>query len=441
MKPRNLVVAAVLLAALSGAVWWAKRHPESASSTTNTPPAPKLAAISDSAVQQIELKKKDGSTVVLDRKNGKWTITSPESVPADQDAVGTIVSSLNPVTADSVVEDKPSDLSKYGLTTPSLTVTIKEKTGKSNQLAFGDDVPAGSLVYARTNLRPAVYTVSNSVKSSFDKTLNDLRDKRLLTFDSNQVTRVELVSGKSDTEFGKNNQNEWQILKPKPYRADSFQVEELLRKLGDAKMDLSSNSADVKKTDAAFSAGQRVGTAKVSDAAGTQTLEIKKDKDDYYAESSVVKGVYKVSSDLGKEIEKPLDDFRNKKIFDFGFSDPTKIEVQQGDTTKVYQKSGDNWKLNANTMDARSIQAFIDKLRDLSASRFVDTGFATAMLSIAVTSNSGKRIEKVEFAKSPNGYIARRENEPALYELDAKSVNDILEASNNIKQTASAPKK
>jgi hypothetical protein len=80
-------------------------------------------------------------------------------------------------------------------------------------------------------------------------------------------------------------------------------------------------------------------------------------------------------------------------------------------------------------------------LRDLSANKFIDSGFATPMLSVAVTSNSGKRVEKVEFAKSANGYIARRENEPALYELDAKSVNDILEASNNIKQTASAPKK
>ena len=114
MKPRNLLVAAVLLAALSGVVWWAKRHPQSSGSAANTPPAPKLADISDAAVQQIELKKKDGSTIVLDRKSGKWVITAPEFLRADQDAVATIVSSLNPVTADSIVEDKPSDLKKIG---------------------------------------------------------------------------------------------------------------------------------------------------------------------------------------------------------------------------------------------------------------------------------------------------------------------------------------
>jgi len=112
MKPRNLLVAAILLAALSGAVWWAKRHPAS-SAAANTPAAPKVAEISEATVQQVELKKKDGSSLDLDRKSGKWAITAPEAVPADQDAVSTLVSALSPVTADSVVEDKPSDLSKY----------------------------------------------------------------------------------------------------------------------------------------------------------------------------------------------------------------------------------------------------------------------------------------------------------------------------------------
>jgi len=441
MKSRNLLVAAVLLAALSGAVWWAKRHPQSAGSTANTPPTPKLADISEAAVQQIELKKKDGSIVTVDRKNGKWTITAPESLTADQEAVGSILSSLNPLTADSIVEDKPSDVSKYGLTTPSLTVTVKEKAGKTDQFMFGDDVPAGSLVYARSNSHPAVYAVSSSVKSSFDKGVNDLRDKRLLTFDSNRLTRLELISGKSDIEFGKNNQNEWQILKPEPYRADSFQVEELLRKLADAKMDLSGNSSDFKKANASFANGQRAATAKVSDAAGTQTLEVHKDKDDYYAESSVVKGAYKISADIGKQLEKPIEDFRNKKVFDFGFSEPTKIEVQQGDTAKTYQKSGQDWKLNGSVMDPGSVQAFMDKVRDLAASKFLESGFSTPVLTIAITSNNGKRVEKVAFAKSANGYIARRENEPGLYELDAKSVADILEASKNIKQSAPSPKK
>jgi hypothetical protein len=436
MKPRNLLIAAVLLAALSGVVWWAKKHPQPSATSSSTSTSPKLADIPDAQIQSIDLKKRDGSAVDLARKDGKWVITAPESYPADQDAASSVASALSPLTADSIVDDNPADLAKYGLKSPSLTVTVHEKNGKSPELLFGDDVPAGSLVYARLESSPKVYAVSSSVKTSFDKSVNDLRDKRLLTFDSNKLTRADLISAKSDIEFGKNNQGDWEILKPQPYRADSFQVEELLRKLTDAKMDLSGSADDAKKAASAFAAGQQVATVKVTDASGTQTLDVRKNKDDYYARSSVVKGTYKVSSDLGKELEKPLDDFRNKKIFDFGFSDPTKIEVQQGTNAKTLTRSGTDWKINGKTMDPGTVQAFIDKLRDLSATKFVTSGFTTPELSVAVTSNDGKRFEKAEFAKTADGYIARRENEPALYQLDAKSVNDLLDASKAIKPAA-----
>lgn len=435
MKPRNLLIAAVVLAALSGGVWYAKRHPDLGQTTSTTPPAPKIADIPGTQVKEIELTKKGAPTVTLQREGSKWSITTPEALPADQDTVSGIVSSLSPITADSVVEDKTTNPGQFGLTNPSLVVKVTDKNGKTQTLTFGDDLPAGSLVYAEYNSNPKVYAVSSSVKSSFDKSLNDLRDKRLLTFDSNKLTGVELDSSKGGAiDFGKNNQNDWVILKPKPYRADSFQVEDLVRKLGDAKMDLTGTTDDQKKAEAAFAAGTLAGTAKVTDASGTETLEVKKDKTDYYARSSVVKGVYKVSNDLGTEVAKSLDDFRNKKLFDFGFVDPMKVELQQGASDKAYVKSGQDWKLNGKTIDPASIQAFIDKLRDLAATKFVDTGFTTPEFTVTVVSNDGKRVEKVEFAKVADGYIAQREGEPALYQLDAKTVDDILRAGSDIRQ-------
>jgi hypothetical protein len=440
MKSRNLLIAAVLLAVLSGAVWWSKRHPEAAQSASATPSNPKLVDIPEAQIQSIDLKKKDGSVVAVERKGDKWAITQPQPYATDQDAVNSLASSLNPASADNTVEDKATDFGKYGLTTPSLSVAVHQKNGKISNIIFGDDVPAASLVYARVGTDPKVYAVASSVKTSLDKNVNDLRDKRLLAFNSNNLSRIELVSGKSDIEFGKNNANDWQIIKPQPYRADSFQVEELLRKLTDAKMDLSTSADDARKAEATFASGKPIASAKVSDAAGTQTLDVRKNKDDYYARGSTVKGVYKVSSDLGKELEKSLDDFRNKKVFDFGFSDPTKIEVSGSPGDKTYIRSGTDWKLNGQVMDPGSVQAFIDKLRDAAATKFATTGFSSPVMTVAVTSNDGKRFERVEFAKTNDGYLARRQNEPALYQLDSKTVNDILEAGKTIKPAASGKK-
>jgi hypothetical protein len=262
-----------------------------------------------------------------------------------------------------------------------------------------------------------------------------------MAFDSTQVSRVELASASSDIEFGKVNQTDWQIVKPGPYRADSFQVEDILRKLSDAKMDLAA-----KPDDAPFNTGKPIVKASVTDAAGVQTLDVRQNKDDYYARSSQVPGTFKISADLGKLLSKPMDEFRNKKLFDFGFSDLSKLEIQQTTGDKTYTRSGTDWKSGtqnpgSQNVDPGTVQTVIDKLRDLAATAFVTAGFTAPDITFTAVSNDGKRIEKVEFSKIADGYIARREGQPSLYKLEAKSVNDILEVAAAIKPTVPAAKK
>ena len=439
MGLRNLLVALVIAAGLGGAVWFALKHPPGSETKAPADTSVKVVNIPEDQIKQIEVKKRDGSTITLAHENRKWSLIGKENYPADQDAASGLAGALAPLTAD-FLENKASDPTGYGLAPPALTVTVTRTNGKSDQILIGDDVPGGSQTYVERAGDPKVYLASTSLRSSFDKQVNDLRDKRLMTFDSDKVTRIELDAKKQSIEFGKNNQNDWQILKPKPYRADSFSVEDLLRKLKDAKMDLSVSAEDAKKAEAEFASGQPVATARVTDASSTQTLDVRKNKDSYFARSSAVKGVFKVSTDLGTGLDKSLDDFRNKKLFDFGFTDPTRIEVHNGSASWTYVKSGSDWKSNGKTMDSGAVQSVIDKLRDLAATKFVDTGFTTPALDMTVTSNDGKRVEKVEFSKTADGYIAQRVNEPALYQLDAKSVDDILKEIKEVKVAAAKKK-
>ena len=432
MKPRSLLAAAIVLAALSGVVWWAKKHPQADSSLTATTTL-KLVNVPTDQLQQITIAKKDAPPISLSHQTGKWEITSPQNLPADQDSIASIASALSPLNADSVVDDKAADLGKYGLTSPSLKVDYKLKNGKSGSVSFGDDAPAGSLVYVKDGSNPKVYAASTSTKTSFDKSVTDLRDKRLLTFNSDKLTSLEVGGKKGDFTFAKNNQGDWQIVKPAPYRADTFQVEDLLRKLQDARMDLSGQDKDQKKNTTLFSLSQPFAAVKATDASGTQTLTVRKNANDYYAKSSVVTGVFKVPSDLGSSLDKSVDDFRNHKLFDFGFNDPTKFEIRNGSSDSVYNKSGQDWKLNGKTLDAASVQAVIDQLRDLSASSFPATGFVNPSIEISVTSNNGKRFERVSFAKTGDHYTAKRDGEPSLYAVSAKGVDDAVKAFASIK--------
>lgn len=430
MKMRGLLVAVIVLVALAGGVYWSnKAKQKEASKPADASSAPKILAVPADQVTKLEISKKGGETIVAERKSGRWELTAPKPLPADQDTIGSILSTVSSLNADRLIEDKATDFAQYGLTQPSIELTITQKDGKNRELLIGDESPTGSNFYARLQGDPRVFTVASFAKTAFDKTSQDLRDKRLLTFDSGKLTRVELAAKGPAVEFGKNNQNDWQILKPQPMRADGGQVEELIGKLRDAKMDLSGSADDAKKAASAFASGAKVAVVKVTDASGTQQLEVKKAKDNtYYAKSSAVEGVHKAAADLGSALDKNVDDFRNRKVFDFGWSDPSKIEIRDGDKQTVFQKTGDKWTAGGKALASTSMQKMIDQLRDLSATKFPDKGFTTPSLDLTVTSNDGKRVERVSLAKNGNDWFARREGEPSLYQVDAKSVEDLQKA-------------
>ena len=100
-----------------------------------------------------------------------------------------------------------------------------------------------------------------------------------------------------------------------------------------AEMDVSAISQPFKQADDGFAGGMPLATVKVIGDSGTETIEIRKNKDEYYAKASVGGGIYKISPTTSEGIVKTPDDFRDKKLFDFGDDDPDKVELQDGSKT------------------------------------------------------------------------------------------------------------
>jgi hypothetical protein len=434
MKSKSLLIASFLLLALSGVIWWSNKKAAKADKAPVESTTVKLLSLPEDQIQSIEIKKRTGNSVHLQRDDSKWQISAAEPLRADPDAVSSMLSSLSSLSSDRTVEEKATSLDQYGLTQPAMELSITGKNKKSTKLLFGDDTPSGSAVYAAIAGDPRVFVLSSYKKSSFEKSANDLRDKRLLPFDSDKVSSFELTAKKQTIAFGRG-KDEWQIVKPKPFRADRFKVEELLSILRDAKMDLGTSEAD-KKVAAAFSSGTPFATARVTDFSGTQELQVRKNKNDYYAKSTAVTGVYKISSGTGMGMDKTLDDFRNKKLFDFGFAEPDKVELHDGDKSYSLTHGGPDWWSNGTKMDPATASALIDRIRDLTAGNFLETGFSTPALDLTVTSDSGKRVEKISISKNGDKFLAKRENEAALYELNGSAVEELQRSAAGLKPAA-----
>lgn len=438
MKVKGLMTSAALLAALGGAVWWSNKDEEAKKGQPAKDAPPKILTVADAEVAELRFQHKGGeSTIVKRGKDGRWEITAPKPLPADQSAVGAILGALAPFSSDKLVEEKTDNPANFGLAQPAAEITVVKKDGKTINILFGDDTAIGSSTYVKIGAEPRIYTIAS--KAAIDKDWKDLRDKRLLTFDSGKLSRLEILNGKETVEFGKSGADSWTILKPSTMRGDNFAVEELVRKLNEAKMEDAPDDAAAADAIRKFYGSALVGKARTADSSGTQELEVRKGKDGaYYAKSSAVAGVYKVANELGEAVAKGLDDYRNKKVFDFGFQEPTRLEVKGSARAWVFEKTKNEWKLDGKVMQADQLQALIDKLRDLSAVKFKTAGGGNPHSEFTVTTQDGKTVEKVIVTKSGDSLLATRAGETAVYELDGLKVEEILNAASAVKDASAA---
>src|SRR5437773_9983828 len=121
-----------------------------------------------------------------------------------------MLSTFGTLNADKLLDEKAPNLEQFGLTKPSLSVTATKQDGNTVTLLFGDETPTNSGSYAELAGDPRGFIVASYHKSSLDKTENDLRDKPMLTLDSEKLRRV-ASTAKQTTAESRRNKEQFQI--------------------------------------------------------------------------------------------------------------------------------------------------------------------------------------------------------------------------------------
>lgn len=440
MNTARLAIAAAVLAALGGVVWWSNQREAAKADLPDPNAPPKILTVAEEGLQRIEFRHRgDQETTVLERQEGGgWKITSPRELTADLGLVAGVTSAASSLSSTRVVDENAADLAGYGLDPALITVAFTFKDGTTKTLRIGDDTPDRGGTYAAVDGDPRLFTMAASSKTSFDKRAKDLREKHLLVFNPDQVSRLELAAaGQPNLAFERNQDSKWEIAEPRPLRADSFKVEQLLGVIKDAEMDVDADEAQVAR---AYRSGRRVATASLTAPDGEMTFQVRESGGEYYASSSALPGAYKVGPAVGTGVDKTLDDFRNRKLFDFGFDDLSRIEISDKGELREFEKVGENWmESGARTMDSVSVQNLIDKLRNLSAATFDDASIDQPEIEITVVSKpakGGERTERLAIFPSGDQFIAQRDDGPATYSLTKADVDGLREALSAVRPPA-----
>ena len=131
--------------------------------------------------------------IVLEKKNNRWRLQQPVAMEADSDTVESLLSELEFLTAQRIIQDQPLDLAQYGLDHPSKKVRVKTAGGEQ-VLKLGSKTPIGKGMYVQVHDKPQVYVVTEGLEKSLNK---DLTSKPSQPLDSKMRQNVpSLVSPK-----------------------------------------------------------------------------------------------------------------------------------------------------------------------------------------------------------------------------------------------------
>jgi uncharacterized protein DUF4340 len=190
---KTLIGLLVLLAVAGGiafaAAWVGKDEEKKAEAKEKSE---KLFDFDKAQVKSLRLQK-DGKLVAALLKDDKgWKLTEPVQAEADDQAADAMVSALAGLKQKKEL-DGEKDPKPYGLEAPRLAVTVKLADGKEEGLQIGTDNTFDNTLYVRKLSDPTVRVVDGFQKGSFDKTVFDLRNKKVAHLDdAAEVKKVEV---------------------------------------------------------------------------------------------------------------------------------------------------------------------------------------------------------------------------------------------------------
>lgn len=161
MNPRMTVALLVLCVAVGAYLYWVPA-PAAEDTATQTPKIT-VTNVESPQVAALEAVKDDGSVfrVSRDAQFG-WMIEKPTKFPGDEVVIGPAVQAIAKLSASSVITPTTSDLTAYGLTKPSMTITLQDDAQKTLvTLLVGGTNPTGDAQYLKRSDDARIFLVSD----------------------------------------------------------------------------------------------------------------------------------------------------------------------------------------------------------------------------------------------------------------------------------------
>ncbi|MFC1606928.1 DUF4340 domain-containing protein [Candidatus Latescibacterota bacterium] len=178
------------------------------------------------------------SSITFERSIGRlWNITEPIKAEADGKPLYTLFNSLNQTDILVTVEDKPKDISPYGLTNPDYFLAMEYDVGDSDTLFLGTETPDGMMSYVKFASENRVVAVTKQLTDILKRPVVKYRARTILNVLADDITSIEIFRTKDGVEDRINlfhNEVIWMMNHPWKLPADQSNMEDLTKKLAES---------------------------------------------------------------------------------------------------------------------------------------------------------------------------------------------------------------
>jgi hypothetical protein len=210
----------VVAGAIAGAAFWVQKD-VSKEETKKEKAAKVFDGLDRAKVREIRVTKEGKLFAAATRPDDKasWKLVEPIQADADATQIDAMVTAVADLRQKSDIGD--GDPKQYGFDPPRIAAALKFDEGKEQSLEIGETNPFDNTIYVRKGGEKTVRVADGWAKSSFEKTLLDLRDKRVAHLDDgSEIRRIE-VSGVKPPYTLEKDGTAWKLLAPQAGPADS----------------------------------------------------------------------------------------------------------------------------------------------------------------------------------------------------------------------------
>jgi Domain of unknown function (DUF4340) len=403
-------------------------------------------------VTGLELDMRD-EKIALEQADGRWKVTKPRPLPADADTVRDFLEKLRAARVKEFAADAPKSLEPFGLDKPvRLDVqTGREKDRATKTLLIGRADPAKKGVYAMRPGESAVLLIPDETWTAVPKNIAVLRDKSVVGFDRDKVTKIEIESPKGTVTIAKDG-DRWKITAPQALAADQVEAGAVLFKLRDlrAQAFLTDDASGIPR----YLAKPTVRVNIIEQGASTPrtvllapSTEKRGGSPSAYAAVAGQGPVVLVDGKALEDLGRSSDDLRDRTLLS-GLEprDIKRIRVRAGGQTVLVERSGESdWKLVEGGSGAAKSATVDNLLYSLRALKWktiaAPTGDEPAKYGLDAPTLEVTLL-KADGSEAGVLLVGKREGEqawvklktaPAIYTVDIKQLGEAPKVPNDFK--------